>query len=213
MVILECLGLPFNVLDATLGMCLSYGDEFFAGLWGDGAVVVRYPGGGVLIHHINYESGAPYYMSYSMDPEREKDYLKEFGGKQNKKVISCYDIPQDEVEEASDPEKCVDPSKWLFDKRREDPTEPFFDFGKLEPGTSIFVVSDGMFSFTDADRRPKNFLPILLRLTDLKSLAGEFVLKRMNFFNKENRKAGIIHEDDLSVASIVCLPKKKEENE
>ncbi len=71
------MGLPSECLDATLLGLACDGEQLQVMAWGDGMLCLPSPLGGAI--EIQYPSGAPYYLSYELDRNRKKQYLKEFG--------------------------------------------------------------------------------------------------------------------------------------
>lgn len=71
---------------------------------------------------------------------------------------------------------------------------------------SIFLMSDGIFSFIDDKKQPINEIDILNKLVNLRSFSGKFLEKRyFNGIKREFNKTRILNYDDVGIASIVSV--------
>ena len=66
----------------------------------------------------------------------------------------------------------------------------------------VAIFSDGVRSFTDAERNPIPSAEIVAELMAFKGYQGAFVQRRMHAFLKAAAKRGWRHEDDLAMAAI-----------
>ncbi len=66
----------------------------------------------------------------------------------------------------------------------------------------VAIFSDGVRSFTDAERRPIPGAEIVAELMAFKGYQGAFVQRRLHAFLKAAAKRGWRHEDDLAMAAI-----------
>jgi hypothetical protein len=66
----------------------------------------------------------------------------------------------------------------------------------------VAIFSDGVRSFTDAERRPIPGAEIVAELMAFKNYQGAFVQRRLHAFLKAAAKRGWRHEDDLAMAAI-----------
>ena len=190
---------PVSTLDATLLLALISPDTANTKLlhaqicfWGDGVAIVRKKDR-VSATLLRFAANAPFYMSYALNAERKQVYLGTQGGcKEIQKVT--FDLAGNEL------------SRTDREEVNADPLTPYQERLELEPGDSLALVSDGITQFFAGDNRPIPWETLAPRLVDFKRPAGVFVRRRMNFFERENRAAGVRHLDDLSVAAITLLP-------
>jgi hypothetical protein len=160
--------------------------------WGDGVVVVRRKER-VTATLLRFAGNAPFYLSYALNNPRRQAYLDQHGG--GKEVLRvAFDSDGKEVWRANRQEISADPLT---------PHQEQFD---LESGDSLALVSDGITQFFAAENTPIAWEKLAPRFVDFKRPGGVFVRRRMNFFERENRAAGLRHLDDLSVAAITLLP-------
>jgi hypothetical protein len=190
--------LPVSTLDATLLLALVRPDNvntksFHAQVcfWGDGVAIVRKKDR-VSATLLRFAANAPFYMSYALNAERKQVYLGSQGGcKEIQKVT--FNLAGNELSRADRQEVNADP------------LSPYQEQLDLESGDSLALVSDGITQFFAVDNTPIAWETLAPRLVDFKRPAGVFVRRRMNFFERENRAAGVRHLDDLSVAAITLL--------
>lgn len=190
--------LPASALDATLVLALVRPDNracpFHAQtyFWGDGAAIVRRKEQ-VIATLLRFSGNAPFYLSYALNSRRREAYLQQHGGP--KEVLRVtFDL---EGKELSRENHC---------ETEPDPLAPYQEQFDLEAGDSLALVSDGITQFFAADNTAIPWETLALKFVDFKRPNGVFVRRRMNFFERKNRAAGVRHLDDLSVAAITLLP-------
>lgn len=133
----------------------------------------------VNLVHIHLTSGAPDYLSYNMDPLRRQAYDKEWPD--NKKEITIN-------------------NDGMFTMN---PFTPFEYECQVEDGDVISVISDGINSFRKHDGTVIDWKELVNEFTGYKTTEGQFVLRRMSAFKNKCLKEGIVHSDDISIASII----------
>jgi len=72
----------------------------------------------------------------------------------------------------------------------------------VEGAAVVAIFSDGVRSFTDAERNPIPSAEIVAELMAFKGYQGAFVQRRLHAFLKAAVKRGWRHEDDLAMAAI-----------
>jgi hypothetical protein len=77
---MDALFLEEQCLDATLLYAYVRGEDIIVGAFGDGNILIEYKTGHVDVININFESGAPYYLSYQLNKERDEKYPIAFPG-------------------------------------------------------------------------------------------------------------------------------------
>lgn len=173
---------PNALFDSTLLFAHSTGDYIQAVICGDGVMALKKKTGDIIIRNYEYTKNYPYYLSYELDQGRKKEWEKvdqEYGY-----IMSI--IKMDMIVK----QKYIIPVETPYSSMRMEKSE--YEW--------IALFSDGVNSFSDAD---KNNIPaeiIISRLTDFKSFTGQFVNRRMNKFKKECIKSGWKHYDDISMA-------------
>jgi hypothetical protein len=202
------LNLNSSCLDATLLKitALDTGKhcKWNASCIGDGAIIKIRNDNKIEITDIEYKSGAPYYLSYKLDREREKDYIKTYS--LERAVTKWIFDPACNFDEDNIATKISNPIIDYNDKPYVE--EGFFD--DSEDGYhSILITSDGIHSFqqkiiTDisAVNSQIGIERILPKLLDFKGYHGQFVARRMKRFMKDSAKWNWSNLDDLSMAGV-----------
>jgi hypothetical protein len=173
------LGLPLSALDATLGIVDEIEGSIRARLWGDGAIVVR-TAGKTLTHTIEFESGAPLYPSYLVEPELLRRWRQSFG----------------DVARITGPDR----GPHLHDVSR-----PFELRVPIEPGLLVAITTDGISAIRG---RQGNVPPgaVAEELVAIPSLEGRFVTRRVRrMISRRRRDDGWVLHDDLAIAAL-CVP-------
>jgi len=180
-------GISSNSLDATLGvLCqdLKESDDrrvsVAAFLWGDGVIIHRKANGELTCYHQEYESGAPFYLSYRLSNSRRGLYN------------STFDKPLIETATFAECEPTTR-SRGFADAR-------CLSFA-LDVGETALICTDGINQFV-CDGKPVPWINIAARVCDFKRFTGEFLKARMSFFGRECRKIGMTHGDDFAVAAL-----------
>lgn len=194
------LGVPKEVIDATLLLVQMNQDEILVKAWGDGLVFIKYEDMSCL-YRIKCLPGIdgnvyPDYLSYLTSRSRTNTY---FSSAAKEKMVSKYVLTGN------------DWSK-IENFHVEDILVPVFSAFSLEIPTNckyVIVMSDGMESFfrlkqTETDKRIENAQlgNIIQGISSFKSLKGQFVQRRVNMFLKEVAADGWQHYDDLAIAAV-----------
>lgn len=193
------LGLAHEAFDATLlaAFCSEghRGDPAWGYIgFGDGVAVLRYPDGGSRVFRAEYESGAPYYLSYGMSKERDEAYRQ-----------TCHESRVNTVTDFN-----PDGGRRLL---RTDKWEPFTDYTffmshdiAIDSPSQIVLFSDGVASYEHFDeaggRTHRECIDIVEEAMLYKSVSGEFVKRRMRAMAKSMRTRGYEHYDDVSCAAV-----------
>lgn len=188
------LGLNPLSLDATL-LCASVKEgSYDLRVFGDGVVVkTRREDGAHEIVVVEYVSGAPYYLNYSLDPKRKLGYAEKFGFKRKMSFFT------------------LDSAGTMTDCRVEEDSEGlhYQERDLAAPYSSISLMSDGALSFyglvntgTSKLQMPVALTSVLQRLLAFKGYQGDFVQRRVQKFKKDIEKENWHHADDLSLATM-----------
>ena len=169
------LGLDETALDATLLIAVETETHIEVFVIGDGVVAARRRDGGKpFILKSSYPMGAPFYLSYLLDPERlalfdalEGNALVTEGDRcENVKNILSFSLPKAD-----------------------------FDL--------VILMSDGAESFRKAVTIPVSYTEIVEQMLKVQGAAGEFMVRRASKFLKSYCKAqDWTHYDDFSVAGL-----------
>jgi len=181
--------------DSTLVIAISNGDLAYVYVFGDGGVIVKKKDGTIIYDEISYLSSAPYYISYSIDKEREKQYLKEFGA--SPVIHTNHIFPFDGgIEDVK-----------ITHKQAKEINHDIYTFSSFiyDNFSSVSVTSDGIKSFQALEEENKDIRTIEMvpKFVDFKSKNPVFLKRRMLMVKKENTIKKISHYDDISVASIM----------
>lgn len=186
----ENLNLDTSILDATLliAMCEPTSGSTKVRVWGDGVVVVR-SGGVTEVTAIDYESGAPFYLSYWMNAVRHQDYLKEYGAAKR----NIYTFTVQPTGEWIPKDGCETPCQQQY----------FTEVKLTAPGDFVALLSDGCKQFSDGAGVKMPLKDVVGPMTAFKNHVGRFVGRRIESFLKTADKQGVTFADDVSIAAIV----------
>ncbi len=186
------LGLPLEAFDTTL-VAVVYDeakDVLYSFAWGDGKIFCKYKAEHGFMTDITFSSGAPYYLSYKVNPQNDAVYENKFGDKYADVVP--YIVKNDGIIEIRQNSKFK--QKSFF--------EELTEASKIVAHACVFT--DGIDTFRNKDDANK-VMPkhnVFEQLTQYKGTHGEFVKRRMNAVKKFCQKEGWQHFDDISVAAI-----------
>lgn len=172
-----------QALDATCLMAMVKDGELYAYLFGDGVIIHRSEGR-IIAHHVALSSGAPDYLSYSLDKRRR----------------AAYDLLPDNIKEI---EHWWNGELHQTGKFTQKPFEPLAITGVVLPGDTISVISDGINSFRKSDNTPIPWQDLVEDFTGFKNFEGQFVQRRISAFKRKCLKEGWHHLDDISIATVV----------
>lgn len=192
------LGLPTDVFDATLLISVVLSDKAICLGWGDGYIAFVGKDKEINLYETKYSSGAPYYLSYEMSAGKKEAYQKEFGD--GEVSITQYTINDSGIH--------THPEVTTFDVPY---SHSILRQGRTGEVKFIVLSSDGIDTYqTDPRYRDPDNKGIqtytapemITPLVSYKSIAGEFVERRMQRNKEDMDKKHIVHQDDVSCASI-----------
>jgi len=189
-------GIPRSALEATLFIMIKTNVRLIVLGWGDGVVIMDYLDkkgeSKQLAIEINYSLNAPFYLisdlSIYLESCRKKGVLEP-------RVFHTYYVfSEDGI-------------------KKKEITLPFmapFEFENTDTANevskdtliSVSICSDGVSSYIDEDKKGVKLDKVVPGLVRFKNTTGEFVKKRMFFFNKEMRAKDWDHYDDISYGTI-----------
>jgi len=183
------LGLSKNSLDATLIIAYQLKDGFKrvrVHIYGDGCILT-FTEKGYSLGEINYSKNAPYYLSYVIDPERDKLFYEM---KQNKSIKTWHKYRDGfKVNETIFPYD--GDSVYTYD---------------LSIVKGLLISSDGLTSFNSSEG-PVSFDLYADEFFAFKTTAGEFLKRRAMRVLKDLAKEGIHNADDLSIGVFLMEDK------
>lgn len=172
-----------QALDATLLVAWVQNDMATVYMYGDGVFIHRMENGTHKVH-INLTSGAPDYLSYTVDKGRKKSYDALVD---NQKIVN--------VQFAGGDTGIATPTL--------KPLEPYAVTVPVKPGEVIAVISDGINSFKKSDNEAIDWSTLVDEFTGFKNFQGDFVQRRISAFKRKCLKEKWTHLDDISIAAIV----------
>lgn len=187
--IYRSMSLPLGAFDTTLIVGITVGQTFTAVFWsGDGNVYLKHRDGSATLYTVNYESNAPYYLSYQIAFDKGEAYLREYG-------LSKTNLMKISKKEGTILEKSS--------TQRNAVSDPNYLILNDENIESLTVCSDGAGSYEIVEPYEKmTVMAILDEATAYKNPVGEFVRRRITRMETDHVKRGIVHQDDVSYACI-----------
>lgn len=189
------LGLPSTALDATFLAAIAEDEKLKLILAGDGHLAIGWNDGVVSHHHLEYTGGFPYYLSYTLNSEREAAF------RQKNQVLKVKNRLY--LQEKMEYRECPDSKKLRFDKEQNYLALP------LDKISFVALFSDGIDSFyrllqTESGKVAETLscYELLPELLAIRQRQGECVKRRVNKFMQQVEKRGIIHYDDFSYGAL-----------
>lgn len=192
--------IEFECLDATLLMAVEGSSGGSEGVWvlvfGDGVVAARHRNSHeTTLYSIEFPHGYPAYLSYLLDIERLKGYVKHTNGQPA--LLHSY---------IKDGEVTITTPFPFFDLSSNEWSVPFMCFFPSDEYDVVSLFSDGIDSFDPVGRSmPTPYLETVDFVRDFLSFkghVGEFVVRRAKRAISKFRDMGYVHSDDFSMAAI-----------
>ena len=183
--IVSSLMLNHDCLDSTLLIVICNENRFYTYIVGDGYLVYK-RNDKIYVIKVEYESNAPYYLTYQVNSCRNKAYSENFKGNVVK-TFYCFDENFDSI--------------ISYDQYFESAYCNHIDSDDIDSSSFVSIISDGADSFWKG-RVKKSDLEIIKQIIEYKNFNGDFVKRRMNRFKKSMDKEEIYHMDDISVATV-----------
>lgn len=191
------LKLPISCLDTTLVLAISNSDNMGkVFVFGDGGAAIKDLNGKLTYRYVHYQSGAPYYLSYLLDHDRNRSYFVNFGHK-NLEVIT--ENIRHEEENTKYDKKIIEPYETQGLKTFQNTC---FSFKNAK---FIGVMSDGIHTYEKEGNEAVDHTCMIEDFMNFKNTKGQFVIRRTNRIRKECISDNIKHYDDVSVSAIFCL--------
>lgn len=183
-------GLGQVALDCTLLSLITDGNMVSYSIFDDGAVEFCDENNLLHVIDVDFPSGAPFYLSYTRDCNRQERYVREFG---IKKIVT---------------EKTIDLNSGsvintkITEMNYDDMVGEAFssDWEKVK---FVAAISDGYKTyFNNLERMSMSEKEIIKNLFSYKNFNGEFLKRRMLSNKKKCQQENIVHYNDVSVAAI-----------
>jgi hypothetical protein len=186
-----------TVADATLLIAFVSGNDLYYYVRGDGAVAYKKHDGELTINKYDFQTGAPYYLSYTMSKLKGLAYDAQYGHG-NKTVQRTV---ENEIFGSGSKVPQTIPMRYHD-----------MVYGKVSITDLEFfsLMSDGVDAFQinrkhqGETKMSPDFYDVIKKVTAYKNHNGEFVQRRMNRFMIESSRGGIENFDDVAVATIWC---------
>lgn len=210
--ILEHYQLPSDILDATIFVTIEYKGNALQFNLGDGVCYWKKKDDVPFYKVTTFNSNAPFYFSYLLqgvdkigmkNVSRINSYLEEFGKNSCtsevfslnesifRKIFFIDDYDYDLFSDA--------PQTQLYSKYMED------TINIVENVDYIGMTSDGVCSFVKENNDFIDEHQLIKDLFNYKNFNGEFVKRKINFFDRNWKKNNIKHHDDISFVSLKTL--------
>ena len=197
------LKLSTNTFDATLLLAFVLNNKLHVLCYGDGYVIYKTKDGAIIADSTHYSSSAPYYLSYHMSTVKNKDYLEEFG----EQTIEgrSTDISSDGISN----------TKIVMTKKIKETLSHWMSYWKIydlsdDTIESVTLSSDGIDTYArnlkhrgEESTLDCSAVSMIQRMIDYKNKNGEFVLRRMSRIKRDMASEHVIHDDDVSSATII----------
>jgi hypothetical protein len=191
-----------DIFDATLLVAIYVPDRYIVLFsYGDGYFLFKKIDGNINVVKLEFESGAPYYLSYEMSHDKKRAYELQYGSYAFTKTVE-QDIVTGKGMSFFNRVRCVTPMCHSC-------YSVLDDYAQY---STVVLASDGIGTFQDDPRAPiplgkperqkYALYEIVPELIAYKNPVGEFVTRRMNRINQDHAKSGIVHVDDISFASL-----------
>jgi len=184
--IIHDLDVNIEALFATLITLMHRGKTLTLSISGDGVATLVKNDGTIEIYDIEFSANAPRYLAYRLSSE----FRDKFDNIKYNPCIYRKIIIKDGKEITTE----ILPSYFKNDNKT-------FCID-IEDVKTCVIFSDGVKSFLSSSGNNIPMLDIVLDLIKFKNTNQGFVQRRVSRFLREKAKAGISHNDDLSVAAI-----------
>lgn len=175
----------------TFWVLVKLNDCFYVVGCGDGGVLLEYGDGTRLSKEPFFKNNMPFYPVYLNNTELYTKWLSQHG--ESEAIIEeiTFDVSMNLVKK----EQIIQ----IFDKF------PVF-FYKLDQRLikSIFIYSDGIFSFEDKTLKELEMSEVYKNLFMFKNTADGFLKRRVRAYKQALASDGADHFDDLSLAGFIC---------
>lgn len=179
--------------DCTLLIAVSDGYTTNVFIYGDGGAAVTFDDGSIIFKNVIFESGAPYYLSYGLDQERNAAYKIQFGAPEAHVDTHLFDFEGEYIKNEG---QVCEANETIYDNAS----------FSVKGAQTISVFSDGIGSFEQSSEDKgivnQSHLDIIKEYVGFKNRKGEFVQRRMKRMLQNQKALNITHYDDISIATI-----------
>ena len=195
--VLKDLNLPVSVCDTTLMAAFIRNGKCWLFRCGDGVIMFK-DKEGLEVLMTEYRDSAPFYLSYLMEPEREKSWRSRPQAPENREVRSRFRLSHNRLSGNTGAADSFPSPETLPDRKSTGPEWVILDIGQssLE---FVLLVSDGVASYSPAQQGLNG---VLRQFSAFKNYHGHFVRRRMKRLKNDMEREGIVHHDDIASAAI-----------
>jgi len=182
--IANLMSLELECLDATLIVSFIIEENIYTYVYGDGNIILV---GKDSLEHINikFPSSAPFYLSYYLNPERMKNYFKEYKN-EKLEILNISELNMSDEPVISNI-SCKYPISYKF---------------HLENQDTYLIASDGLESFISNGGTAQDVGELMPKMVCFKNFRGQFIMRRFKRFLSNIKKDGIHHFDDISIGGF-----------
>jgi hypothetical protein len=211
------LNMSSSSFDATLLIAIQYKLEVIVMGRGDGSIIFKYADK-IKYVRAEYESGAPFYLSYKFSSERLTLYDTQFPGefvrshfekKNSSSLFTLEESNNDRYQTSLYYNSDYDPDFYSEEKDEEEDDRTKENGLQLK---SISIASDGLFSFMHNPSHPACLAAglsgpydhnlLIPSLIDFKNFSDNFLKRRMRKVEADITKQGLFHDDDLAIGTL-----------
>lgn len=178
------LKLPSETYYSTLLLFITNKKHTDIFIFGDGYLKIKYMEK-EIVKSFKYSKNAPYYLAYDLNEKDKKMYFDTF-----KQVLEINNT--EIINDQTNSELIV----------KEVDEKIFYRF-ENENLISISIMSDGVESFQDFNKKDIEDIEIVKNITNYKNTNGTFVDRRLKAFFRDCNKNKVQNKDDLSIVSLV----------
>lgn len=179
----------YDWLNATLTVMFHRHGLVHIYMYGDGFIILKDKNGEVSYFEVIFNNNAPYYLNYILDPQKTKNYVKEFNP--DLTIISNNDYGKERVENSQYAIPPID-----IDLPYSFPV--YFKF-PLDDFESILISSDGISPDTFKGLNLDTFLNDITTYANPVGVVLQRSCKRL--FERLTKK-GIVNYDDVTIGLI-----------
>lgn len=195
--IMESMNLDIDCLNSTAILLYKTEEKYIVNAYGDGVIVAKDKNGEYEIIVLDYPSGAPSYLSYSLNTELFNSFKERHGIIQTIQRLhtdkefnfTCSDVKEIDIE------SCLIPTIFEFNTDGYD---------------MVTIFSDGIQTFNtieiNGSTKNQKYIgldEVLKELLSFKNTNGEFVKRRFKRFVKNCDEKEWDNFDDVSMGSII----------
>ncbi|MCP4215710.1 MAG: protein phosphatase 2C domain-containing protein [bacterium] len=205
--------LPYSACDSTLLAAFIHKGTCWIFFSGDGTLVMKKKDSVEIVRR-EFGDNAPPYLSYQLEPKRQKRYRDAHGAQSVDSTTFCCDSLFTLQHKKTESTYLFDYNWLTVDASRLESVSLASDGistyhhlpdgengGITHKGAPIFTAEQGTIKNPEAE--PPGIIGMARLFTAYKNINGRFVHRRMKRLARDMEKRGIGHYDDISTATII----------